>query len=268
MLFSSALPRALTHRASTKRGIIRRLAAAGLDLLFPPRCLSCEAELAGSQGLSQAALCPPCWSRVTFITDPACVRCGLPFDYAVGPEAVCAACAQAEPPFDRARAPLAYDRASRPLLVGLKHGKLHGLTMVAGWMLSATPPLADTDLLCPVPLHRRRLLARGYNQAALLAQSIARASPAKVAPDLLVRRRATASQGGLSRSGRRRNVQGAFAVHPRWKKRVQGASIVLVDDVFTTGATIGECCRVLRRAGAASVQVLCAARVVQAGAAG
>jgi ComF family protein len=229
-----------------------------LDFVYPPRCLVCQGEVDRS-----GVLCPACWKRLRFISAPLCRRCGLPFEYDPGPDAVCASCIAEPPLFDRARTPLAYDDASRPMLIGLKHDRLHAMRTLGAWMLrEGAPLLQDADIVCAVPLHRGRMLSRGYNQAALLSNFVARESGIEAIPDLLVRQRRTISQGGLSRSGRQRNIRNAFAVHPKWKARVKGARIVVVDDVLTTGATVGECCRTLRRAGAANVDVLCAARVI------
>ncbi len=237
----------------------QKLALAVLDFLFPPRCLAC-----GNPVDRMGSVCAPCWKRLTFITQPCCARCGLPFDYRTGPDALCGPCSGETPPFDRARAALAYDDGSRHLLIGLKHDRVHSVDTLAEWMLRCAGPLAaEADLVCAVPLHRWRLARRGYNQAALLAHAVAKRAGTKSAPALLRRHRRTASQGGLSRSGRLRNVRGAFSVAPGWASRVKGARVLLVDDVWTTGATIGECCRILRRAGAARVDVLCAARVIR-----
>ena len=212
------------------------------------------------------ALCTDCWTRLRFLTRPFCARCGLPFAYDTGENTLCGVCIADPPLFDRARAALAYDDGSRSLLIGLKHNRMPALKTLAGWMRrDGAALLEDADIVCAVPLHRWRLLKRGYNQAVLLANSVARPSGTPVIPDLLIRHRATPSQGGLSRSGRQRNVRNAFAVHPRRRASVQGARIVIVDDVFTTGATLNECCRTLRKAGAARVDVLCAARVLPAG---
>jgi ComF family protein len=121
--------------------------------------------------------------------------------------------------------------------------------------------LADADCLVPVPLHWSRLLARRFNQAALLAHAVGREAALPVLPDTLVRRRRTRSQGRLSPDARRRNLRGAFAV--RGRDAIAGRRIVLVDDVMTTGATAEACVRVLERAGAGAVDVLTLARVVR-----
>jgi ComF family protein len=227
-----------------------------LDAVLPPRCLSCG-EIVGDPGV----LCASCWRGVSFIAAPFCARCGLPFPHEAA--GVCAACAAAPPHYDRARAVFRYDAASRNLVIAFKHAdKTHAAPAFGAWMRRAGAALLeDADLLVPVPLHWTRLFRRRYNQAALLAHAIDRA---RVVPDLLVRRRRTPSQGHLGRSARARNVAGAFAV--RTGAGVAGKRIVLVDDVMTTGATVGECARILRRAGAARVDVLTLARAVREGA--
>jgi ComF family protein len=171
------------------------------------------------------------------------------------------------PDFDRARAVFKYDDSSRGLVLGFKHGdRIHGAPAYGRWLRRAGAELlADADLLIPVPLHWTRLFARRYNQAALLAHAIRAAGGPSVAPDWLLRRRRTPSQGHRNRTGRAENVRGAFAL--RRGRSVAGRRIVLIDDVFTSGATVGECARVLRRAGAARVDVLTLARVVRSGAA-
>ncbi|MFC7332703.1 ComF family protein [Rhodocista pekingensis] len=231
-----------------------------LNLLLPPRCLAC-----GTDVEAPGTLCPACWSRVTFIGPPLCACCGRPFDYAAPDRSLCGACIAAPPRFDRCRSALVYDEGSRGLVLAFKHADRTDVAEGFGaWLARAGAELlADADLVAAVPLHRWRLFARRYNQAALLALAVARRCGLPACPDLLLRRRRTPSQGGLSRSGRARNVAGAFAVRATCRERVRGARIVLLDDVFTTGATVEECARVLKRAGAARVDVLTLARVVR-----
>jgi len=242
-----------------QRNDLRRLANAAIDLVLPPRCVGCGARV-DMPGL----VCAKCWSGLTFIAPPFCASCGAPFDFAIEGALRCAACLAAPPPYDRARAALVYDEASRGLVLSFKHGdRLQAAAAFGAWTARAGAELlAGADLVAPVPLHRWRLLQRRYNQAALIAHHAGKLSGVPHIPDLLERRRATPSQGSMGPSARARNVAGAFRLKPRHAERVRGASIVLVDDVLTTGATAGACVRVLRRAGAARIDVLTLARVV------
>ena len=213
----------------------------------------------------QGLLCPACWGEANWLAPPHCAACGFPFEYDEGAGALCAACTRARPLFERARSALVYDEASRPLVLGFKHGdRLEGAPAYGRWLARAGAELVgDAELIAPVPLHRWRLLRRRYNQAALLALSLGRAVNKPCVPDLLARVRATRSQGGLGRAGRAENVRAAFAVRPRRREAVQGRRILLVDDVYTTGATATACARALLRAGCAAVDVLTLARVVR-----
>ena len=231
-----------------------------LDLLLPPQCLAC-ATVVGAPG----TLCAGCWGRLVFITEPQCGRCGLPFEHAVGMDALCAACLRSPPSYQHPRAALAYDDGSRPLILAFKHGdRIESAAALAGWMARAgAPMLSDADLIVPVPLHWTRLVSRRFNQAALLARPLAREAGVAWVPDLLVRRRRTPSQGGLGRRRRRENLRGAFRVRESARSRVAERRVLLVDDVLTTGATAEACARTLLRAGASAVDVLTLARVVR-----
>lgn len=230
-----------------------------LDLVLPPQCLACG-DLVASHGV----LCPACWETVTFLTPPQCAICGIPFPFEMEPGTICAACARQRPPYGRARAAMTYAETSRKLLIAFKHADRTDATAAYGrWLLRAGAELLDdADLVVPVPLHWTRLLARRYNQAALLAQKVAGAAGLPFAPRLLRRRRRTASQGHMSPTQRRTNVQGAFIVTEKARSSFAGKRVLLVDDVMTTGATAEACARALTRAGAAGVDVLTLARVV------
>lgn len=244
------------------RGAIAVRALGGvLDLLLPPRCLGCGAAVE-----IQGRLCATCWSALVFLAPPQCRSCGYPLPHVLPDAPLCPACAAEPPAFDRARAALRYDEGARSLILSFKHADRTDITPAFGrWLTRAGAELLDdADLLVPVPLHRWRLLRRGYNQAAVLANAVARETGLAVVPDLVQRIRATRSQQGLSGRARLDNVgPGAFRLHPWHRRRVDGRRIVLIDDVLTTGATVGACTRVLRRAGAARVDVLTLARVVR-----
>ena len=237
---------------------------AGRDLvvnaLLPPRCLGCHAAVA-----QHGQLCAECWRALDFIEGPQCGGCGLPFEFDLGAGALCGGCARARPVYAGARAVLRYDDHSRDLILGFKHADRTELApTLAGWMARAGAALIEhADIIAPVPLHRLRLLRRRYNQAALLANAVADIGEVAALPDLLIRRRATPSQAGLSPAGRLANVSGAFAVNPARRDRARGQRVVLIDDVMTTGATVASCARTLLRAGIAEVSVLTLARVVR-----
>lgn len=235
-----------------------------LDAVLPPLCLGCG-EIVGTPG----TLCVTCWQGFRFIASPLCARCGAPFTEDLGADALCAACLARPPRYGRARAALVYDDQSRRLVLPFKHGDRTDIARACGgWMARAgTELLASADLVAPVPLHWRRFLMRRYNQALLLARMVLREMPSahsvRLAPDLLRRRRWTGSQAGLRAKERRSNVRQAFDVHPRWVEMVNSKSVLLVDDVLTTGATVEACARILERAGARQVDVLTLARVVR-----
>lgn len=234
---------------------------AGTEFVWPSRSI-----ISGNRHGTTGALSPDEWAGLSFLGATVCNRCGLPQDLDLGEDTLCAACLARPPRWNRARAALVYDETSRRPILELKHaGRRDGLKVMGNWMVHAGRDLvADTDLIVPVPLHYRRLVARGYNQAGWLAAAVARQTGTAMHPAVIRRMRATRTQGGLNPRERRRNVAGAFAVPARKHELVTEKHILLVDDVLTTGATLGGCARALLKAGAASVDVLVLARVVRA----
>ena len=240
---------------------LRAIGRGALDFIFPPLCAACRAPVAKAHNL-----CARCWGRIAFLSEPLCAVCGFPFEFDVGPETLCAACRQRLPAFDRARSLMRYDDASRDPILSFKRGdRLDLVPAFARWVLAAGWELIEkADVVVPVPLHRWRLWQRRYNQSALIARSLGKLAGKPVDCFALVRTRATASQGDMpSAAARRRNVQGAFRVVPERAGSIREKSVLLVDDVFTTGSTIEACWRTLKRAGAARVFVLTLARVVR-----
>lgn len=243
--------------------LLHRLGRHLLDSLLPPQCLGCRALLG-----ADVALCAACWSKIRFIGPPLCEACGLPFPGSTADAAgVCGACLSHRRLTEQARAAVVYDDGSRSLILAFKRAdRTDAAPVFAGWMARAGAELvAKADVLAPVPLHWSRLLARKYNQAALLAVAIGRLCGAVVEPDLLVRRRKTPSLGTLGPSARAEAVRNAIAVNPARARGLVGRRVLLVDDVHTTGATAEACARALLGEGAAAVDLLTLARTVRTG---
>jgi ComF family protein len=229
-----------------------------VDLVFPPRCTLC-----GSAIGTQTGLCGACWSELAIPGEPACVLCGRPFGDTMPEGATCAPCLGDPPRHDGIAAATIYNDASRKLVLSLKHGNRISLApMMAVLMLSKLTFVGPDWLVVPVPLHRWRLWKRGYNQSAELGRQIARRTGARLAVDALVRRKATPSLGGLGKKARKQVLSGAIGVKARHRPKLKGASIVLVDDVLTSGATSNACVSALKRAGAKRVVIACFARVL------
>ena len=241
-----------------RRSLARDCGAWLADVVFPPVCLSCRTGVAAHH-----ALCAKCWSRIDFIRPPLCDRLGLPMPYDTGGVMISALAAAEPPSYDRARAVAHFTGVMRELVHDFKFSDWHAARrLLSRLMLEAGQDMiAGADVIVPVPLSRRRLISRRFNQAALLAQEIGRASGKTYDPLALVRTRATPRQVGLTRAERKLNVRGAFAVPGRAADRIAGRRVLLVDDVITTGATCGAAARALKRAGAAQVDVVALALV-------
>jgi ComF family protein len=230
-----------------------------IDFALPPRCPGC-----GSITSDPHRFCLDCWRSLAFLGEPCCARCGLPFEFDAGEGAECGRCLAEPPPFDRLRAAVAYGEVSRQVALKLKYSGRPGLAeTLAHFMLRHVRAGQGAPLIVPVPLHRWRIWRRGYNQAALIASALGRRSGLEVELGLLSRTRATPPLKGLGRRERTLAVRGAFEVPAKAGPRVAGRRVLLVDDVYTSGATASACARALKRAGAASVEILCWARVVR-----
>jgi ComF family protein len=230
-----------------------------LDLLLPPHCACC-----GTETQTAGLFCSDCFSTLQSIGSPSCRRCGTGFASSSfgGQKGICAACEATPPPWDEARAAYVYDEQSRRLILPLKYSnRTENASVLARAMARAGHDmLLRADIVAPVPLHRSRLWRRRYNQAALIAAALRQSRDFTLLPDLLERTRRTPKLARLNQAERLRVMSGVVAVRSRYASRVRGARIVLVDDVLTTGATLGACASALRSAGAASIGVLVAAR--------
>lgn len=238
---------------------LARFAADLLDAVFPPVCLSCREPISDPD-----AVCTACWSKINFIRQPLCDRLGIPLRYDTRSQAgdaspLLSAAATADPPnWDRARAVATYGEVMRRMVHALKYHDRHDARRLFGrWLTTAgSDLLPGTDVIIPMPLHGIRLLARKFNQSALIAAEVSRLSGITMAPGALLRIKSTPSQVGLSPSERQRNVAGAFKVAALQKHRISGKRVLLIDDVITTGATCRAATSALRRAGAVRVDVL------------
>lgn len=229
----------------------------GLDLLFPPRCLLCYKFLYGKD----RAICRDCLEEIQYLQPPICRCCGTKVAGGAERQHLCGDCLRHPPPFNKALAIIHYDQPAAALLHRLKYAG--DTTVLQGFsrILEEVPLLEipHAEIIIPVPLHRRRLQERGLNQSVLLSRLLFPSRLQDIRTDLLRRTRNTPAQTSLDGDARRKNLRAAFVV--TGKNLVQGKSVCLVDDVFTTGTTVSECSRVLMAAGVAEVTVLTMARV-------
>lgn len=245
--------------ARLDRALLLRPLQAVVDLVYPPACAVCGTSTGRHRGL-----CPKCWSALRFIERPYCEVLGIPFSHDLGPGILSAEAIANPPPFDRLRSAAFHDQTVRTLVHGLKYRDRTDLApMMAQWMLRASDgTVAACDAILPVPLHRTRMFLRKFNQAAELGRHMARQAERPFLPATLLRIRRTRQQVGLGARAREDNVRGAFAVAEGREADVFGKRLVLVDDVYTTGATVAAAARALRRAGAADITVLTFARAL------
>jgi ComF family protein len=234
--------------------VVRTCARWALDFALPPRCAGCGTIVADVH-----SFCPDCWKEIHFLGDSGCTVCGLPLQ--ATELTTCAACLARPPRIARARAAVAYDDLSRSLAIRLKYGRKVAVARTMARYMAPLVAGGGEPILVPVPLHRTRLWRRGFNQSALVARELSRRLKIATDPFLLRRTKRTPPLKGLSPLQRRKAVAGAFRVAD--KQAVAGKTIILVDDVLTTGSTAEACARSLKRAGAARVELVSWARVVK-----
>jgi len=244
---------------------IKEISQFALDTILPPRCVV-TGEMVDRQGM----VAPNAWAELDFINHPLCDKCGVPFGFEVdgveGEDGThCLQCIDYPPVFDSARASLKYNDQSRDLILGFKHAdQTHAALAFVPWLkMAGAGMLEDADALIPVPLHRWRLLRRRYNQSAMIAHFLSKEVRVPVLHQGLVRTRATPTQGHLNFEQRRKNVKHAFSVNEKYSDDIKGKTLLLIDDVYTTGSTVKECTKALKKAGAKEVHILTLARVVR-----
>ncbi len=234
--------------------------AALLDLVFPPRCVACDRYL---QAFSKETLCRQCLAEVTRMRPPCCPLCGIEIESADDVPHLCGACLKKPPPYTAARSLFHYQGPVRTIVSRLKYaGDLsvkRAIKALVGDHIATF--FADCDLIVPVPLHRKKLRQRGFNQSMLIAEICFENHKKRIKPTLLRRNVATVPQVSLDAKRRRKSLKNVFSLADGVD--VQGLSVGLVDDVFTTGTTVAECARVFRKNGAARVLVFTLARTVE-----
>ena len=244
---------------------IKEIADIALDTILPPRCVV-TGEMVDRQGM----IAPAAWSELDFINNPLCNKCGVPFGFEVdGVEGEdgshCLQCLDYPPLYESARAAMKYNDQSRNMILGFKHAdQTHNALAFVPWLRKAGAGMLDeADAIIPVPLHRLRLLKRRYNQASIMAHYLGRDAHIPVIHDALLRTRSTKTQGHLNFQQRRKNVKRAFAVSDIRADAINGKTLILIDDVYTTGSTVKECTKALLKSGAKEVHILTLARVVR-----
>jgi ComF family protein len=232
-----------------------------VDVVFPPRCIACDHILEDQE---DRPFCPPCVSLICYITSPLCPCCGIPLPGAEGTDHFCGDCLRARPPFSVARSVARYETILLDAIHTFKYNGKITNGQVLGKMMAEYEyhdfNISSYSLIIPVPLHRRRLRERGFNQAVILAKEIAGRFSLPLDLRSLKRRIFTEAQVGLGKDRRASNVKGAFDVSD--SEKIAGQKIILVDDVYTTGSTVRECAGILMKNKAAEVAVLTLARAV------
>ncbi len=237
------------------------------DFIWPPSCPGC-----GSLINTPHSLCSTCWKDISFIDAPFCTCCGLPLPYddaLSGKKILCGTCSQKKTYFSKARSLLVYKKLGRQFVLNLKNTPSSpSFPLLAKWLINTANQLLNDSrpediYIAPVPLHWTRLIKRGFNQSAKLAQAIHKTYPSSIlALDLLIRNQRTPSQGHLNRSDRIKNVANAFSINPKFTSTLRGKKILIVDDVMTTGATVDACAKTLKKVHPKEIFVLTIARVL------
>lgn len=227
-------------------------------VLFPPKCIKCN-KIIDSYG----NLCSNCWSSIEFITDPMCKICGVPFEFDMDIDLICGQCAGTKQFFDHAISIFKYDENSKNLIYKFKYNdKTYLSKYFAKWIYkNIHTSINDYQYIVPVPLHRKRMRKRFYNQSSLIASYLAKLSKKTFLPNLLIKNRYDVPQTSLTKKQRLKNVKSSFAINPKLQSKIEGTKILLIDDVYTTGSTLNECSKILKKNGCNQITAVTLARV-------
>ena len=230
-----------------------------LSIIFPTKCPICSSIIR-----SGSHLCFKCWGEVDFISDPACKKCSYPFEFDIGVDSLCGSCIENEHYFDSAMSVMRYGDSSKKIIHKLKYSdKAHLAKNIARLMhAKIQSKIGDIDLIIPVPMHRRKIRKRLYNQSALIASHLSKISNIASMPNCLIKTRHHVPQTGLCSHLRKDNVKNSFSVNKNHFSEIHNKNILLVDDVYTTGSTVDECSKVLKQSYCNKVKVITLARVV------
>jgi len=229
-----------------------------LDYALPPRCPICGVTVEADN-----RFCLTCWQQLDFLARPWCAACGVPFAFDRPDDSLCAQCLTDPPVHNGVRAAVRYDDHSSLIAMRLKYGTRLGLAkLIAEHLLKFVADVSGHPIIVPVPLHRSRLWRRGFNQSVLIGRELARATGVEMDYDVIFRSKITPPLRGMSGAQRRRAVDAAFALRADAPEKLADKSVILVDDVYTSGSTSNACSRLLKRAGAEQVFVFCWARVI------
>jgi ComF family protein len=229
------------------------------ELLFPNQCLYCN-HLIGQEG----AFCNSCWQKLQFITDPKCNICSHPFEFQITDNLTCAKCLNNKPSYDKVITLFRYNQIIKKVIGDFKYYDNTFLSkkLAQNLINKHSPELSEIDLIIAIPLHKKRLRKRKFNQAILIGKEVSKVLNKRFINDLLLRIKNTTAQAGLRKKQREKNLQGAFALNKKYQEMIKSKKILLVDDVMTTGTTLENCAKILKKFGAKEVTVLVIAKRV------
>lgn len=233
-----------------------------LKLIFPPKCVLCGKIIEDDD-----TLCHDCWSKVKFIERPYCSKCSTPLEFCVSGDDICIPCLVNKPLFIKSRSAVIYDEEVSKIIFNFKfHDKTYLKRFIGKCMFRASADIIDNiDILIPIPLHKKRLIFRKYNQSLLLANEIAKLSNKKVIHDFLCKTKHTVPQASLKQADRKKNLKNKFIINKKYLKNIdvyKNLNFAIIDDVMTTGSTINECIKVLNKSGIKNVYSITFAKTV------